>query len=162
MTLPALLQQISPQIIGNNRQELVNQIALSTKPKVKIPFTFAMADATILLTIPALVNGASGVFVERLYWEITTPFTGGSSSAIGVSSTNSLWNTKGDFLGGATGDVAATLVATGALYKGTSGTKVTSTSLAYLLPGDSLRYDKITSAFTSGSGFIHMHCSWID
>jgi len=120
---------------------------------LKLPFAFGTADATALFTIPTGFK----LRLERAYWEFIASMTGGASSAIGLSSTNAAYNTKGDLLGGAAGDVAATLVQTGSPYKGgTLGAKLGSNGIIVLVAGDAFRFDAITSAFTAGNGFIHI------
>lgn len=161
--MPATLVQPSAQLIGCNTQELVNQIQMAVRPHLKLPISFATADAAVLFTVPTLTNGASAIKLDSLFWEVTTSFTGGSSSAIGISSSSSLYNTKGDLLGGATGDVLATLVSTGGKLKtGTAGAKVVSTVKNYLVAGDTLRFDRIASVFTAGAGFLHVDLTYID
>lgn len=120
-----------------------------------LAFTFATADAAALLTLP---TGMILVPIDA-YWEITTGCTGGSSSAIGMSSSNSGFSTKGDLLGGATGDVAATLVA-GTTF-GTAGAKLDTIAhkRVMLVAGDTVRYDRITSVFTAGAGNGHLVCN---
>ncbi|WP_196302696.1 hypothetical protein, partial [Streptococcus pneumoniae] len=71
------------------------------------PIGFATADAAVLGTMPA----ASSLLVIRGYWEISADWTGGTASAIGLSSSQTAHSTKGDLLGGAAGDVAAALTA---------------------------------------------------
>ena len=120
---------------------------------LKLPFTFSTADASVLLTVP---SGFALKLGAHPYFEITTGMTGGSSSAIGVSTAAVTgYTTKGDLLGGASGDVAATLVA--GKMAGTLGGKLdTVTRLQALLlkSGDVIRFDRITSAFTAGAGNI--------
>lgn len=116
-----------------------------------LPVDFNKADAAVLYTVPAGFELA----IETSFWEVAVAFTGGASSAIGLSSSNAGNSTKGDLLGGSGGDVAATLVATGQKAKGTKGTKVGAPS-AYLVGGDTIRFDRITSAFTAGSGIAHV------
>jgi hypothetical protein len=116
------------------------------------PVTFNTADAAVLYTVPAGVR----VSVERAFWEPTTSWTGGTASAIGVSSSNTNYTTKGDLLGGATGDVAAGLVSTGAPFKGTIGAKAATQGVIVLVAGDTIRFDRITSAFTAGAGNVHI------
>jgi hypothetical protein len=64
----------------------------------------------------------------------------------------------GSLLGGATGDVAATLTATlGSVYApGTIGTDWDTIAKRRCLwkPTDTIRFDRITSAFTAGAGNI--------
>lgn len=115
-----------------------------------LPIDFNVADAAALATLPA------GCMVQlgRSYWEVTADFTGGASSAIGLSSSQAPHNTKGDILGGAGGDVAATLVASGGKVLGTVGADVAAGVL--LKAAAALRFDRITSAFTAGAGFAHV------
>ena len=107
----------------------------------------ATADAATVYTVPA----GARVLVRRGYWEVTQAFTGGTSSAIGLSSSNAAYNTKGDLLGGAAGDLAATL--TTGFKPGTIGAKTQGGVL--LVAGDTIRFDRIASAFTVGAGFAH-------
>lgn len=161
--MPALLVQPSAPVIGMNHQEFLNQAQMQLKPHLKLPIAFGTADAAILFTVPTLTNGAAALQIDSLYWEITTSFTGGASSAIGVSSSNTNFSTKGDLLGGASGDVAATLVSTGVTYKGgTLGTKFGSNGKIMLIAGDTIRFDRITSAFTAGAGYVHVNLSYVD
>jgi hypothetical protein len=112
------------------------------------PIAFGTADAAVLYTVPT----GCRLHVRRGYWEVATGFTGGSSSAIGLSSSNAAYNTKGDLLGGAGGDVAATLVA--GIIPGTIGAKTAAGVI--LVAGNTVRFDRITSAFTAGAGFAHL------
>ncbi len=108
------------------------------------------ADAAVLYTVPAGFVLGLGVPWQH----VTTSWTGGSSSAIGCSSSNAGLSTKGDLLGGATGDVAAGLLSTGAYAKGTVGAKIGKPG-AVLVGGETILHDKITSAFTAGAGVDH-------
>lgn len=112
--------------------------------------TFATADAAVLYTVPTGFQLQLGV----PYHHVTTTWAGGSSSAIGASSSNGGMSTKGDVLGGSGGDVAATLVSTGAYSKGTVGAKIGKPA-ALLVAGETLIFDRITSVFTSGVGVYH-------
>jgi hypothetical protein len=112
-----------------------------------IPFTFSTADAAALVTLPT----NSVVRVDAGYWNVAADFTGGASSAIGLSSSNAAYNTKGDLLGGAAGDVAAALTA-GAIKIATVGVKIARG--CFLVGGNAIRFDRITSAFTAGSGNV--------
>jgi hypothetical protein len=126
-----------------------------------LPIARTFADATVLFTCPTIVHpdlGSNLRFeVISTGWEVTTSWTGGSSSAIGASSSNANYNTKGDLLGGSSGDVLATLVSTGPKLKGgTLGTKFGTNGRILLVAGDTILYDKIASTFTAGAGFIHV------
>ena len=156
-------------IIPDDRNVLVDTLLAASLPgrwlavpgqfvNLALPFTYATADAAVLYTVP---TGAA-FKVEGLYWEVTTGFTGGSSSAIGVSTTKSSptnWSTKGDLLGGSGGDVAATLVA-GARIAGTIGTDADTIAKmrgAIFEAAELFRFDRITSAFTAGVGSVHVY-----
>jgi len=119
---------------------------------IKLPLSYADADHHTLLTVPV-------GFVMRLiglpFWEVTTGWTGGSSSAIGVATDITGYDTAGDILGGAGGDVAATLVA--GIIPGTIGPKLDTEAerqALVLQAGDLVTYEEITSAFTAGEGFV--------
>jgi hypothetical protein len=91
--------------------------------------------------------------IEQIMWEVTTGFTGGSSSAIGISSDATGWSTKGDLLGGAGGDVTATLGTAKKAIAGTAGAM----GGALLIPSTKIiRFDRITSAYTAGAGFVRI------
>jgi hypothetical protein len=117
-----------------------------------LPVTFNTTDAAVLFTVPTGFR----VMIRETFWEVTTPFTGGVSSTIGLSSSNANYNTKGDLLGGAAGDAAAVLVATGALAKGAAGAKMGPPRRVVLVAGDTIRFDRITSAFTAGVATAHV------
>ncbi len=124
------------------------------------PIAFGTADAAVLYAMPV----GARLLVQEFWWEVTTSFAGGSSSAIGVSSNKTVptsWVGKGDLLGGATGDVAATLVATAPddIVAGTVGTDFDTIAKrrgAIWVATDNFIFDRITSAFTSGAGFVHV------
>lgn len=128
---------------------------------LKLAFTFATADAAVLLTVPA---GFALRTTGAPYWDISASFTGGAASAIGISSSNlgTDFQTKGDILGGAGGDVLATLVA--GVATGTVGDAVNDADAAnttgtvehslFLTDGKTIRFDRITSAFTAGAGCV--------
>lgn len=116
--------------------------------------TQATADAAVLLTIPTGVT----LIPDDFFWVVTTPFTGGTSSAIGVSSSNiSGKTTKGDLLGGAAGDLTATLGTAGTVA-GTIGAQWTTVAgRRYVMKaGDTIRFDRIASQYTAGVGSVGM------
>lgn len=123
---------------------------------LKLAISSANTDAQVLYTVPAGFE----LWVPGSAWEVTADWTGGSSSAIGLSSSSTFFATKGDLLGGAAGDVLATLVAAGRKYKGTIGADVGKPG-STLVGGDTIRFDRITSAFTAGAGFAHVFCNVI-
>ena len=122
-----------------------------------LAFTYATADAATLYTMPT----GSRLALSSLYWEVTTAFSGGSSSAIGVSTTKTTptnWSTKGDLLGGSGGDVEATLIV-GAAIAGTIGADMDTLAKvrgAMWGAADVFRFDRITSVFTAGVGYVHV------
>ena len=120
----------------------------------KLPIAFGMADGATIWTIPeGFAVRASGM----PYWENTVSWTGGAASAIGVACSRTGFTAAGAVLGGAAGDVAATLVA--GIAAGTIGTGFDSLAeiqAALFEEGDVFTYEEITSAFTAGSGFVCM------
>lgn len=118
---------------------------------LEFAFTFETADNATLYTVPT----GCYLLVRRGYWEITTGCTGGSSSAIGMSSDQTGHTTSGDLHGGSSGDVAATLIA-GDYIAGTVGADVAAGIL--LQPGKLVQFDRVTSAFTAGAGKGHLVC----
>ena len=115
---------------------------------LKLPISYTTTDGEVLFTVP----DGHHLRINRAWWNVQTAFTGGSSSAIGIDSSNSAYNTAGDILGGATGDVEASL---GAGQKGgTVGAKMSSNQVVVLAPGDTVRFQRITSAFTAGAGYV--------
>lgn len=116
---------------------------------VKLAISFVTADAAVLATLPT----NSALLVHRGYWENTVAYTGGTASAIGLSSSQSPHNVKGDLHGGAGGDIAATLIA-GSYVEGTAGADIAAGVV--LRDGSTLRFDRITSVFTTGAGFAHL------
>ncbi len=119
---------------------------------IKVAIAFGTADAAALATTPNTTGFLANL--RRSFWEVTADWTGGSSSAIGVSLSAAPASTKGDVLGGSGGDVAATLVASGGNLLGTVGADVAG---GILWKGNvAARFDRITSAFTAGTGFVHL------
>jgi hypothetical protein len=119
---------------------------------LRLPITFATANDETLYTVPA---GMSIAILPYCMWEVTTAFTGGTSSAIGVSSDLAPHETAGDIHGGATGDVLATLVA--GFKRGTQGASFTAApNCVVLTAGKLIKFNRITSAFTAGAGYIHL------
>ncbi len=122
--------------------------------ELAMPIAFGTADAAVLLTVPA----GCLLKIDEFAWKVSANWTGGSSSAIGVSSSNKTsLTTKGDLLGGATGDVEATLVAaSGLCAMGTigAGYDTLAKRRPLWIPTETIRFDRITSAFTAGTGFV--------
>jgi hypothetical protein len=119
---------------------------------LRLPISYATADAEVLFTVPTAMTIAIQPYCM---WEVTTAWTGGSSSAIGISSSLSPHDTAGDIHGGASGDVLATLVVG---YKvGTQGASFTAAPKCVVLTaGATIKFNRITSAFTAGAGYIHL------
>jgi hypothetical protein len=113
----------------------------------KILISYAMADEAVLMT------ASEPIQITDLFWEITKAYTGGTASTIGVSSSLSPFDTKGDLLGGAAGDGASNLVP--GISAGTKGPELAGGPII-LTAGATIRLDRITSAFTAGEGFLHI------
>lgn len=114
-----------------------------------LPFTYATADGATLLTVPT----GCILKLESAHWKVTTAFSGGASSAIGVAATGHA--TAGDILGGASGDVEATLTA--GTKAGTVGAKMdTDVELHSMIfvATDTFTFERVTSAFTAGAGSV--------
>ena len=121
---------------------------------LKLPIDYTLADAAVLLTVPEqMALRLTGL----PFWEITTGFTGGTSSAIGMSAT-AIATTKGDLLGGASGQLTAAIGSAG-VKAGTIGPLVDTPAemqALFLKAADALRFDRIASVYTAGVGFIHV------
>jgi hypothetical protein len=117
---------------------------------LKLAVDHTTADGAVLYTVPA----GRILEIARAFWQVSVGFTGGSSSAVGLSSSNASYNTAGDILGGASGDLAATLVA--GYHGGTLGAKFGTNGVIVLVAGDTIKFNRIASNFTAGSGFAHL------
>lgn len=124
---------------------------------LRLPIAFGLADGDVLLTVPEqMLLRLAGM----PYWEITTGWTGGSASTIGVNA-SAIATTEGDLLGGAAGDATAVL-GTAGIKAGTIGPLIdtlTEQQAFFLKAADTIKYNKITSAFTTGEGFVHIPVS---
>jgi len=121
---------------------------------MKIPIGFAMGDAAAIETIP---EGFALRLTGHSYWEITTPFAGGTGSKIGISTDLTGYDTKGDILGGAAGD--GTAVESAGIAVGTAGGELNDHVRLHdilLEEGKKLRFDRITDAYTAGAGFVRV------
>lgn len=143
--------------LANYPAAIAGAVCTQGRFTLTLPIGFALADAAVLYTVPAGMRLA----LERGFWEILTSFTGGASSALGISSANANYNTKGDLLGGASGDVAAVMISTGNPFKGTIGAKAATQGIIVLVAGDVIRLDRVTSAYTAGAGFAHFPATLI-
>lgn len=117
----------------------------------RVPVGFGNTDGEAVWVIPA---GFAVRFIGLPFWDNTTAWTGGSSSAIGLSTDVTGYTTKGDILGGATGDVEAGLGA--GVKAGTLGGEFddhVGLQALVLLEGNEVQFDRITDAFTAGAGF---------
>ncbi len=119
---------------------------------------YTKADNATIFTVPV------GARLRPItsYWDITTTFAGGTNSAIGVHASPTGFTTKGDILGGATGDLTATLVSTNTRKVGTAGAKQGSADFGLiLLAADTVKFDRIASVYTSGAGNVRVPCELI-
>lgn len=125
---------------------------------IALPVSFSTASAATLYTMPT----GSRFKLRDAYWQVLSAFTGtsgGGAAALGLSSSNRTGlTTKGDILGGASGDVLATLV-TG-VTAGTIGVGIDSVAKLHtagiLVPTNTIRADRFTDQFTGGSGYAHL------
>lgn len=119
---------------------------------LRIPISYEDTDGEAILTVPA---GLVLRLAAMPYWDIDTGFTGGTASAIGISTSITGYTTAGDLLGGASGDVTATL-GTAGVKAGTLGGELDDhvgfQALAFV-EGDEIQFDRIVSAFTAGAGY---------
>lgn len=116
-----------------------------------LPVSSATANSAVLYTVPA--GFILGLAVP--FWHVTTTFTTASAGAAGLSSSNAGLNTAGDLLGGATGDLVATLVSTGAYAKGTVGAKIGKPG-AVIQGGETILFNLIAGTYTAGAGVANV------
>ena len=116
---------------------------------LRLAVAYTTADAAVLFTVPAGFE----LTLRSLWWEITTGFTGGTDAAIGISSSNAAYNTKGDLLGGAAGALTASIGSTSKAVGGTIGAKFGSNGRITLVAGNTIIFDRIASVYTAGAGF---------
>lgn len=123
---------------------------------ISIPVTSATADAAILMTLQAGMR----MIPRKLYWDTSITWSGGASSTIGISSTKTGFSTKGDLLGGAAGESGGVLVP--GIAPGIIGVGLDSVAKqwsAVFVSGDTFRFDRVTSAFTTGASNAHVVAS---
>ena len=117
---------------------------------LKLPISFQTSDAAQLIKVPAGIT----VEIDKIFWETTQNWVdGGPPPAIGISTDTAPFDTQGDLLGGASGSKAGdlnTAVVYSAEPPGPTGTGV-----VVLKPNVVVRFDRITSQFAAGAGFIH-------
>lgn len=121
----------------------------------KIAVDHATADAAQLTLVPA---GYSVKITSEPFWDVVTGFTGGTNAAIGVSSSNAGSSTKGDLLGGAGGDLTATL-GTAGVKQGTAGVKMDTIAHRRALRIEAteyLRFDRVADNYAAGAGYVHV------
>jgi len=119
---------------------------------LSMAITSATTNNQVLLTL----QSGQRLRPADFYWETTLAWSGGSSSGIGLNSNKTGFSTAGDLLGNTLGDVAATLV-TG-VTAGTVGggfDTVTKRHNAIFVSGDTIRFNRVVSAYTTGAGNAH-------
>lgn len=121
-----------------------------------IPVTFANTDNQQLVLVPTpmtLLPVYAGIFLE-----VTTAWAGGTTPKIGLSFTNgTVTRTQGNLAGGATGNGAFTFVTYKQLTLGSQYSIAAGTTDAVVLgPGSTILWDRISDAYTSGAGNIHI------
>lgn len=123
---------------------------VDTDVDITAAVVFGTLNNAVLYTVPT----GWQIQIASSYIHVTTSWTGGTSSAIGASSSNAGLATPGDLLGGAAGDLAATLASTGPYAQGTKGAKI-GTPSALLVGGDTIIFNRVASTFTAGAGVDH-------
>ncbi len=116
---------------------------------LEVPIAVATADNAVILTIPT----GCAFKLNSAHWRITTAFSGGTGSALGVES--SLNTSDGDILGGSGGDT--TNVQSTGRRAGTVGTTMDSMSELHAqlyVAGDTFALDEITDAYLLGAGYV--------
>lgn len=118
----------------------------------KIPVDFSIVDATVLFVVPF----RSILLPDSTFLEIVTGFTGGTSSAVGLSSAQAPYTTKG-MLGGGSGGYLTAVIGSAGIVRGIQGTGFTAAPNIMLLEaGSNIRWDLIASQYTAGAGFVHL------
>ncbi|NUP08447.1 MAG: hypothetical protein HOW73_20550 [Polyangiaceae bacterium] len=135
---------------GSLDMATVAELPAGSVVDLAFPIAFGTADGAVLGTVPT----GCALLVLRGFWEVTTAFSGGSSSAIGLASSQAPHTTAGDLLGGASGNVEADLTA--GIKEGTVGADQAAGIL--LVAGATITFERITSAFTAGAGYAHLVC----
>jgi hypothetical protein len=152
----------SSTLTDDTALELVQEPAAGTGAWIRadksftmsIPCSYANTDGEAIETIPA-------GFVVRLaahpYLEVGTAWTGGSSSAIGFSTNISGYEAGGDFLGTASGMLAAALGA--GVINSTIGDElgdITGLNAMLFVATSEIQFDRVASAFTAGTGNLRV------
>lgn len=118
---------------------------------LQLPVTSATLDTAVLYTVPTGFR----LRITVPFWSVSTTFTTSSAGAAALKSSNAGLATAGDILGGASGDLVATLVSTGAYAKGTVGVKIGKPA-AVLSAGDTIIFNLIAGTYTAGAGIAHV------
>jgi hypothetical protein len=129
----------------------------NTTVSLYLPIGFGTADNATLFTVPV----GARLHPREAWWEIATSYSGGTGTpSIGLHASPTGWSTKGDILGGAAGDVNATLVSTNTRMVGTIGAKLDTRTNGrlILIAADTLNYDRISSVATAGAGAARVLC----
>jgi hypothetical protein len=109
---------------------------------------YTTADTAVSFTVPV----GARLRVARMYMVNSVAWSGGSSSAIGFSSSQSPHNTAGDLHGGAAGELTAA-AGTGA-KEGTVGADLAAGVI--LEAGATVIFNRIASVYTAGAGVPHI------
>lgn len=121
-----------------------------------IPVTFANTDGQQLVLVPAemtLLPVYAGIFLE-----VVTAWSGGAASTVGLSFSNgTVTRVAGNLAGGAAGNGAFTYVSYRQFTLGLQYSIAAGTSNAVVLgPASQVFWDRIVSAYTAGTGNVHM------
>ena len=114
-----------------------------------LELSFANANNAVLYTVPADVRLQ---IVGRPFLDVSASFTSVGSALLGLSSSNSAYNTAGDLFGGASGSAVAALTA--GIRAGTIGAKLSSQQLVVLIAGNTIKVDLFTSTFEAGAAKV--------
>lgn len=129
-----------------------------SKVVLSLAVDHSTADNATIFTVP---TGAR-LRPHAAWWDVTTSWTGGTTPAIGVHASPTGWTTKGDILGGASGDLTATLVSTATRMTGTVGAKLDGTASGnnrlIMVAADTFKFDRIADNFAAGAANVRILC----
>lgn len=120
---------------------------------LKLAISHANSDADTIFTVPTGVQ----LHPREAWWETSQTFNG-TSPKLGVHASPTGWTTKGDILGGATGD---TLASTDSRMAGTIGAKLDTRAHGRLImiAADTFKFDLISGSLsTAGASNVRILC----
>ncbi len=120
---------------------------------LSLAVTHANVDADTIFTVPV----GARLHPREAWWETTTTFNG-STPKLGVHASPTGWTTKGDILGGASGD---TVASTGTRMDGTIGAKLDTRTNGRLImiAADTFKFDVVSGSLsTLGATKVRILC----